>query len=96
MIHHILAAFFCILGFVCTTCCRAAPVEAAHLFVSMCWSIAGYTQPWVFDGDAHKVFREFFGTDNPFQGGVRGMRLRVWGEVLEMAQGIAEGLCTCV
>ena len=27
----------------------------------------GYTQPWVFDGDAHKVFREFFGTDNPFQ-----------------------------
>ncbi|EGD76835.1 hypothetical protein PTSG_08182 [Salpingoeca rosetta] len=27
----------------------------------------GYTDPWVFDGDAHKVFREFFGTDNPFQ-----------------------------
>eukprot|EP00043_Microstomoeca_roanoka_P004216 m.48316 g.48316 ORF g.48316 m.48316 type:complete len:315 (+) comp12388_c1_seq1:191-1135(+) len=27
----------------------------------------GYTEPWVFDGDGHRVFRDFFGTDNPFQ-----------------------------
>eukprot|EP01147_Barroeca_monosierra_P001488 gene1488-4646_t len=26
-----------------------------------------YTEPWIFDGDGEKVFRDFFGTDNPFK-----------------------------
>eukprot|EP00045_Choanoeca_perplexa_P003717 m.33033 g.33033 ORF g.33033 m.33033 type:complete len:315 (+) comp12191_c0_seq1:61-1005(+) len=27
----------------------------------------GFTEPYIFHGDAHKVFRVFFGTDNPYQ-----------------------------
>lgn len=29
---------------------------------------AGFTKGYVFDGDTERVFREFFGGDNPFIG----------------------------
>ena len=47
---------------------------------------AGFTKGYVFDGDTERVFREFFGGDNPFIG--TSQRLK--------EKGVGVCVCVCV